>query len=73
MRYWKRIDKDGKTTTVESYSHSLKIDGAIGIDEDEFNAYLSSLPVPKPVIVRDLVAEIDSLESRIEKLEVPDV
>ena len=48
MRYWKRVDATGNTTTVESYSHDLPIEGAIEITEAEFNAYLASLPVIPP-------------------------
>ena len=69
MRYWKRIDAQGKTTTVESYSHDLDIEGAIEINEQEFNDYLSSLPEPEPVLVRDLAAEIDVLKARVDKLD----
>ncbi len=48
MRYWKRVDNDGKTTTVESYSHDLDIKGAIEIDSTEVNAYMALLPKPPP-------------------------
>ncbi len=50
MRHWERIDNAGKTTTVESYSHDLDIEGAIEIDEVEFNAYIASLPPFSPAI-----------------------
>jgi len=69
MRYWKRVDRDGNTTTVESYSHNLSIEGAIEISEQEFNDYINSLPVITPEPARDLAAEIDDLKTRIEKLE----
>lgn len=69
MRYWKRVDEDGNTTTVESYSHSLKIKGAVKITEQEFNDYLASLPEPlPPEPPRDLAAEIDELRARIDEL-----
>ena len=48
MKYWKRIDSEGGTATVESYSHDLNIDGAIEITEQEYNDYLVSLPPPSP-------------------------
>ena len=69
MRYYKRIDSTGKTTTVESYSHDLDIGGAVEIDKTEFDAYLSSLPKPVPVPSRDFLKEIDELKMRVEKLE----
>ena len=69
MRYWKRINKDSKTTTVESYSHNLDIKGAIEISESEFNDYLNSLPPPPvPEPPRDLLAEIDELKARLDKI-----
>jgi len=45
MRYWKRKDHEGVTTTVESYSHSLIITGATEITEMEFNRFIDNLPV----------------------------
>lgn len=47
MRYWKRVDSQGKTTTVESYSHNIPIEGAIEISEAEFNLFIASLPMSK--------------------------
>lgn len=44
MRYWKRVDSRGQTTTVESYSHDLPIIGAVEITEMEYQLYLDSLP-----------------------------
>ena len=69
MRYWKRINQDGETRTVESYSHSLDIEGAIEISEEEFDAYIAFRPVIQPAPPRDLTKEIDDLEARINKLE----
>lgn len=69
MRYWKRIDENGNTTTVESYSHDLDIKGAIEISEAEFNEFIASLPPVEPKPVRDLAAEIDDLKARVGKLE----
>ena len=68
MRYWKRINAQGETTTVESYSHNLKIKDAIEIDGKEFTIFVTSLPVVKPVPIRDLAAEIDALKAEIEIL-----
>ena len=46
MRYWKRINPDGTTRTVESYSHDLDVGGAIEISGAEFEAFIASLPPP---------------------------
>ncbi|MDP3061719.1 MAG: hypothetical protein Q8O40_00700 [Chloroflexota bacterium] len=43
MRYWKRVDGEGKTTTVESYSHDLDVQGAIEINEAEYDAFVALL------------------------------
>ena len=69
MRYWKRVNTQGKTTTVESYSHDLDIEGAVEIMEQEFQEFIASLPEIVPEPVRDLAAEIDDLMARIERLE----
>lgn len=69
MRYYKRTDNFGNTTTVESYSHSLPVEGAIEISKTEFDDFRSSLPVPNPIPFRDLEAEIDALSKRITGLE----
>lgn len=50
MRYWKRVNADGSTRTIENYSHDLNIVNAVEIDEAEFKAYLASLPPPPPLI-----------------------
>ena len=69
MRYWKRVNTEGKITAVESYSHDFDVDDAIEIDKAEFDAFITSLPVIKPEPTRDLIAEIDALKARMEKLE----
>lgn len=46
MRYWKRLNPDKTISTVESYSHNLDIDGAVEIDEAEFDNFVASLPLP---------------------------
>ncbi len=48
MRYWKRISL-GQTTTVESYSHDLDIEGAVEIDPLEFEQYKASLHPTIPI------------------------
>ena len=69
MRYWKRINEQGETTTVESYSHDSDVKGAIKIGKAEFDAYIASLPVILPKPVRDLATEIDELKEKIKELE----
>jgi len=71
MRYWKRIDAQGDTTTVESYSHNLKVKGAIKITEQEFNDFIASLPPPPPLEpVRDLATEIDEIKAKLKEIGV---
>ena len=70
MKYWKRINANGITTTVESYSHNLDIKGAIEITIVEYDEFIASLPVIEPEPVRDLAAEIDELKARIDNLKV---
>ena len=68
MRYWKRVNQDGNTTTVESYSHSLDVAGAIEILQEEYDEYIASLPLmPPPEPVRDLAAEIDLIKVRLKE------
>ncbi len=67
MRYWKRLNPDKTTLAVESYSHSLDIEGAIEISEQEFNDYLASLPATESQPPRDLATEIDELKARLNK------
>ena len=71
MRYWKRVDKDGETTTVESYSHDLNVEGAEEIDKDEFDAYIAicESKIPPPLKLRDLYAELDELKTKVAQLE----
>lgn len=67
MRYWKRVDKDGNTTTVESYSHDLDIEGAIEISQTEHDQFTASLPEPglKPSRLDLLEARVDAIEAQI--------
>jgi len=68
MRYWKRTDTIGNTTTVESYSHDMEIEGAIEINRIEYEDFIMSLPVIKPEPVRDLAKEIDSILGQYSQL-----
>jgi len=69
MKYWKRVDDDGKTIAVESYSHDLDVVGAIEIMEAEFNNFLDSLAsVPQPPL-RNVFEELEELKVRVVKLE----
>ena len=69
MRYWKRVDINGNTITVESYSHDLNIKGAFEITKEEFDLYIASLPLPVITPLRDLALEIDEIKTRIAILE----
>ncbi len=69
MKYWKRVDAYGLTTTVESYSHDSVIKKAIEITKSEFDDFLASLPEPELNPSRDAFAELDDHERRIEALE----
>ena len=68
MKYWKRVKADGTTSTVESYSHDLSIEGAVEIDEAEFRAYLASLPKPPPPI--DWKAKWTAANTAADKMKV---
>ena len=66
MRYWKWIDKDGKTTSVQSCSNDRhEPPDAVEIDEAEFLSYLDSLPKPVLRPVRDLTKELDNLIAKL--------
>ena len=69
MRYWKRLNADNSTNTVESYSHDLAVAGAIEITKKEYDASIASLPPLPEEPKRDLVSEIDDLKTRLEALE----
>ena len=71
MRFWKRLNSDGGTRTVESYSHDLVVAGATEIKEKEYNAFIKSLPAPEPRrnIIAEMAADIAELEVRISSLE----
>lgn len=68
MRYYKRVGADGKTTTVESYSHDSPVKGAIEIDQEEFDAFKASLPPPPAPI--DWAAEWKKAKTSNEQIKV---
>ena len=68
MRYYKRVNTEGETTTVESYSHNLKVKGAVEITKAEYDAFIASLPVVEPEPVMDYKAEILKLQDEVKKL-----
>ncbi len=69
MRYWKRVDTQGQTTTVQSYSHGLEIAGAVEISEQEFNDFIASLP-QTAASTKSLKAEWQAATTLEEKLEI---
>ncbi len=69
MEYWKKVDKDGNTTTVESHSFPHKVPDAVRITERQYNEFIASLPVVEPEPVRDLEAEIANVNMKLDKLE----
>ncbi len=68
MKFWKRVDGQNNTTTVESYSHDLEIEGAIEITEEEFIQFIKSMPAPVPIPIRDPLVEIDTLRDQVQKI-----
>lgn len=69
MNYYKRVDKNGNTTTVECYSHSKEVKGATQITKDEFYTYIASLPIEEPKVsiidtLNQIVERLEALESR---------
>lgn len=69
MEYWKIVDKDGKTSTVESHSFHHKVPDATQISKEEFDEFIASLPAVEPEPVRDLLVELDELKTRLAILE----
>ena len=69
MLYYKRIDTEGKTTTVESYNHDKLVADAILIDKAEYDAFIASLPIPVVIVPRDYGKEIDDVKKRLSALE----
>jgi hypothetical protein len=78
MKYYKRVDKDGNTITVESYSHDKPVAGAAEISQSEHDAFIAGLPEPsvstmEPTIdsrVQELKSQVEVLAQRIEALEL---
>jgi len=73
MKYYKRVDAQGKMTTVESYSHDQKIIGAIEITEQEYKQFIASLPPPPlgpdyKVLYSNAFTDRDKLEIIAKKL-----
>jgi hypothetical protein len=68
MYYYKKT-VDGKTTTVESYSHNLWIEGAEPCTKQEYDNFIAAMPEPEPEPVIDHKAEIAKLKHNKEKLE----
>ncbi len=66
MRFWKRVDGENKTTTVESYSHSQDVNGAIEILESEYDAYIASLPKTPPKDYRSLFGAASTTDAKID-------
>jgi len=48
VEYWKKVDQDGNTTTVESHSYPHEVPDAIKITKEEFDEFTASLPPPEP-------------------------
>lgn len=65
MRYFKRIDSNGKTTTVESYSHDKPIPDAVEIEKAEHDSFIAALPAPVIIPPRDLIKEFDNLKATL--------
>lgn len=64
MKYYKRVDTNGKTTTVEAYSHDSPVKDAEPITQGEFESYLATLPQPPPP-----PDKTTTLEARVKALE----
>ncbi|OGO29974.1 MAG: hypothetical protein A2Z29_04720 [Chloroflexi bacterium RBG_16_56_11] len=63
MRYFKRVDGQGKTTTVEAYSHNAPVPGAVQINKAEYDVFIAALPAIPPD--RNLAAELDGLKASL--------
>lgn len=53
------------TTTVESHSYPHIVPDAVKITKEEYDAFIASLPVIEPELVRDLATEIDGIKAKI--------
>lgn len=64
MFYWKKIDAQGKTTTVESCSINIERSAEFArIDKAEFDAFIATLPTPPSR--RNLQIELDDLKVKL--------
>ena len=68
MRYWKRVNAEGLTTTVESYSHDQAVEGAVEINQAEYDTYIAALPPPPPPT--DWKAQFAAAKTLEEKLTI---
>lgn len=68
MRFWKRLNPDGTTRTVESYSHDTDVAGAREIDKAEYDAFFAALPPPPAPI--DWRARFAAASTAVAKLDV---
>ncbi|MBA7649961.1 hypothetical protein ES703_57760 [subsurface metagenome] len=48
MEYWKKVNPDGTTNTVESHSFPHEVPNAVRITKEEYDAFIASLPTPEP-------------------------
>ncbi|GAI16212.1 unnamed protein product, partial [marine sediment metagenome] len=67
MRFFKRVDAEGNTTTVESYSHTKEVAGGIKISRKEYQAFIACLPVYEPG--PDIELWRDEVDRRLANLE----
>jgi len=69
MRYFARLNAEGKTTAVESYSHGLEVAGAVEIPWSEYQDFINNLPVPVPVERKPTVEDrLKIIEQRLDAL-----
>ena len=71
MEYWKKVNGDGKITTVEGHSYPHEVPGAVRITKKEYDEFIATISIPEPRVVRDLEAEIDELRAEIGELRNP--
>lgn len=68
MRYYKRVDQNGDITTVEAYSHSKAIKGAIQINRVEYQTFIDSYPEPETTTPRNVIEELDMIWIKLDEL-----
>jgi len=61
MKYWKLLNSDGTTNSVESHSYPHKVPDATQITKEEYVEFIASIPVVEPEPVRNPLAEIDEI------------